>query len=204
MTGDSVNGFYPVKYGKVTGYASTAYITFTKPTTSTPTTGINNSKTAKKQAILSSMMNGTSHNGVYKVGKKYTGPYANEQCKGFAKSVFQQLFGYNIGSTTNNGYGYEINYQSSKTTHLGTLTSLTATNVKNLFAKARPGDFIQMHQKGSYNGPHSAIVYEVSSNGVTFYECNLDWKNTIAKKYYTWNQIVSGKSKLSLYTAKGY
>lgn len=31
VTGDAVNGFYPIKYNGKTGYASTAYITFTKP-----------------------------------------------------------------------------------------------------------------------------------------------------------------------------
>ncbi len=208
VTGDATNGFYPVKYGNHSGYASTAYITFTKPSTTAAalnsTTIISNSKTDQKKSQLTSMMNGSSHSGTYKIDKKYTGPYSNEQCKGFAKSVFMQLFGYNIGSTTNGGYGYQINYSSSKTTHLGSLTSLTTTNVKNLFSKARPGDFVQMNQKGSYSGPHSAIVYEVSASGVTFYECNLDWKNTITKNYYSWQQIVSGKSAISVYTAKGY
>lgn len=32
VTGDAVSGFYPVKYGNYSGYASSAYITFTKPT----------------------------------------------------------------------------------------------------------------------------------------------------------------------------
>lgn len=31
VTGDAINGFYPVKYGKYSGYASSVYITFTKP-----------------------------------------------------------------------------------------------------------------------------------------------------------------------------
>lgn len=31
VTGDAISGFYPVKYGKYSGYASSAFITFTKP-----------------------------------------------------------------------------------------------------------------------------------------------------------------------------
>ncbi len=204
VTGNAVNGFYPITYGGKSGYGHSDYITFTKPTGSSSTVVIKNSKTEQKKSQLSSMMNGSTYGGAYKIGKQYTGPYHKEQCKGFAKSVFMQLFGYNIGSTTDGGYGYQINYSSSKTTHLGTVTSMTVTNVKNLFLKARPGDFVQMKQKGSYTGPHSAIVYEVSESGVTFYECNLDWKNTISKKYYSWTEIVSGKSAISVYTAKGY
>lgn len=42
VTGDATNGFYPVKYGKYNGYASSAYITFTKPSTTTSNLSTNN------------------------------------------------------------------------------------------------------------------------------------------------------------------
>lgn len=43
VTGDATNGFYPIKYGNYSGYASTAYITFTKPSISTTITSTNTS-----------------------------------------------------------------------------------------------------------------------------------------------------------------
>ena len=205
VTGDLVNGFYPIRYGNKNGYGSAEWLTFTKPNETPQANVTSNSKTAQIQSKLSGMMNGATHSGTYKIGKKYTGPYYTEQCKGFAKSVFQQLFGYNIGSTTNGGYGYEINYSSAKTTHLGTVTSMTTANIKNLFLKARPGDFVQMKQNyNTYKGPHSGIVYDVSVDGVTIFEANLDNKNTISKNYYSWSQLCSCKSAMSVYTAKGY
>ncbi len=41
VTGDASNGFYPVKYGNYSGYASTSYITFTKPDVSASITNTN-------------------------------------------------------------------------------------------------------------------------------------------------------------------
>ncbi len=45
VTGDATNGFYPVKYGNYSGYASTAYITFTKPTNTSANQSLSNIRT---------------------------------------------------------------------------------------------------------------------------------------------------------------
>ena len=202
VTGDATNGFYPVKYGKNSGYASSAYITFTKPAATSNVSGssqiVSNAKTGQIKAKLDAMMKGSSYGGIYKIEKTYKGA---GQCKGFAQLVFKNLFGGGINQTTPNSYGYKVGYDSKKVVHLGTLVEPSLNEVKALLLKARPGDFIQMNStKGA---PHSCIVYEVASTGVTVYEANMDWKNTISSAHYKWNYWDS-KYAVSLYTAKGY
>lgn len=175
-------------------------------------------ETIKKDQIVSSinstayntltmMKNGTSHNGVYKVNTVYKGPYKNEQCKGFAKSVFEQLYGYNIGSTCSKtaGVNYKININTNKTTCLGSVTQMTSNtasqnNIKNLFLKASAGDFVQMRRQ--HGGSHSAIVYTVTEKGVTFFEANIDGKNGIVLKTYTWYDLCKANSAMSIYRDK--
>lgn len=152
-------------------------------------------------------MNGSSYDGVYEVGTKYKGPYYKEQCKGFAKSVFQELFGYNIGSTQSrsSGNNYKLNYSSSKTKYIGSVTDITDDSnkdLKELFEDARPGDFVQMRRH--HGGSHSAIVVSVSSSKIVLVEANVDGKNGIIKKSYTWDDLCNANEAMSLYTAKKY
>ena len=154
---------------------------------------------------LNDMMNGNYGNGTYEVDTKYQGKWAHEQCKGFAKDVFQSLFGYNIGSTKSKPNNYQISISSSKTSSVGSLTSLPGKNdytLRNLFDKARAGDFIQIRRW--HGGSHSAIFVSSNSNGVTLYECNVDGKNGIIKKTYSWSQFRSDNNVVTVYTAKNY
>ena len=156
-------------------------------------------------AKLSQMMNGTYGSGVYKVNTVYRGPYYTEQCKGFAKSVFQNLFGYNIGSTKASPNNYQINIDTSKTKLVGTLASLSSRSdatLKSLLAQARPGDFLQVRR--SHGGSHSMIVLSTSSSGITVYECNVDGANGIRTATYTWASFRSVNAAVGLYTAKDY
>lgn len=176
-----------------------------------PSANNNSSATSSREeeitAKLKSMMNGSSYDGIYEVGTKYKGPYYTEQCKGFAKSVFEELFGYNIGSTQSRSAGnnYKLNYSSSKTKYIGSVTDITddsAKDLKNLFEDARPGDFVQM--KRHHGGSHSAIVVSVSSSKIVLVEANVDGKNGIIKKSYTWADLCNDNEAISLYTAKKY
>lgn len=171
----------------------------------------NNSSTSSREeeiaTKLKSMMNGNSYDGDYEVGTKYTGPYYKEQCKGFAKSVFQELFGYNIGSTQSrsSGNNYKLNYNSSKTKYVGAVTDITddsTKELKKLFEDARPGDFVQMRRH--HGGSHSAIVVSVSSSKIVFVEANVDGNNGIIKKSYTWADLCDDNEAMSLYTDKKY
>ena len=155
-------------------------------------------------AELNSMMNGSSYSGVYKLNKRYTGPLYNYQCKGFAVSVFQQLFDYHIGSTGSSarGLNYQINYNKAYTDCVGSVTNMTEDSVRKLFSSAKAGDFVQIKRK--HGGSHSSIVVSVSDTGIVFFECNLDGRNGIVKKMYTWSNLCRTNAAMSLYRAKDY
>ena len=155
---------------------------------------------------LTDMKNGT-YTDVYKVNTVYSGPYWDEECKGFAKSVFEQLYGYNIGSTCSktDGVNYQLKISTSKTMCLGSVTQMknnTASqdNIKNLFLKASAGDFVQMRRQ--HTGSHSAIVYSVTEKGVTFFEANIDNNNGIYLETYTWEDLCNDNSAMSIYRDK--
>ncbi len=154
---------------------------------------------------LQNMANGSYGNGVYRTGTRYTGEYANEQCKGFAKKVHMILFGYNIGSTKSKPNNYQISISSSNTSLVGSISDLSSasnTTVSNLFSKARAGDFIQVRR--SHGGSHSMIFLSSDANGVTVFECNVDGKNGIQIATYSWSKFLSSNAAVSVYTAKDY
>lgn len=156
-------------------------------------------------AKLNQMMNGAYAGGTYRVNTTYRGLYYKEQCKGFAKSVFQNLFGYNIGSTKASPNNYQISIDTAKTRQVGTLTSLSGRSdaeLKKLLTQARPGDFIQVRR--SHGGSHSMIVLSTSSGGITVYECNVDGANGIRTATYSWASFRSSNAAVGLYTAKDY
>ena len=159
----------------------------------------------KIQARLNQMMDGSYAGGDYKTGTTYCGSYYTEQCKGFAKSVFEKLFGYNIGSTTKKPNNYKLNIDTAKTRQVGTLTDLSTRSdsaLKNLLTQARPGDFLQVRR--SHGGSHSMIVLSTSSTGITVYECNVDGANGIRTATYTWASFRSVNAAVGLYTARDY
>ena len=170
------------------------------PSTSSPSS-------AESQILnrLNAMANGSYGGGTYKTGTRYTGAYYTEQCKGFAKKVHMVLFGYNIGSTKSKPNNYQISINTSNTRLVGSLTSLSSQSnsaVQNLFASARPGDFIQLRR--SHGGSHSMIYLSSNANGVTVYECNVDGRNGIQTKTYSWSSFRSSNAAVSVYTAKNY
>lgn len=169
------------------GYVSKAYIVRDNPNPTPAPTPVSNTETEKITARLNEMMSGTYGNNTYKLWRKYTGPYSSEQCKGFAKQVHKTLLGYNIGSTKSKPYNYQIGINGTYTSTVGSLTNLSDTNLRNLFAKGRPGDFIQVRR--SHTGSHSMIFLSADNNSVTVYESNLDGKNTIAKNTYSWSKV---------------
>ena len=145
-----------------------------------------------------------------RVGQKYNG---TGECKGYAQKVFHLCFGITPGLTKKpNNYLLDA---TNGMTLVGSATGLTvesaesASALQSLFAKARPGDFIQM--KRGHGGSHSAIVYSVTSSGVTFLEANIDLENGIYKKTYSWSDLVKKTKRgdvynqaMSVYTATSY
>ena len=139
---------------------------------------------------------------VLKVGRRFTGTRSSEECKGYAKNVFYLLFKVTPGRTASKPNNHKL-YSYSGMKQVATDGSLTEKDAKKMFAKARPGDFVQMRRR-SGGGSHSAIVYSVNSNGVTFLEANIDGRNTIFKNTYTWKKLANKNIKMTVYTSSNY
>lgn len=158
------------------------------------------------KARLDAIGNGSlkyNKNTIMKIGSTFSGTRSGEECKGFAKNVYYLCFGITPGSTQSRSKG--LNHLLNSTTGMtkvGSVTNMTVSNVFALFSQARPGDFVQMRR--SHGGSHSAIVYSVTSNGVTFFEANLDGHNTIYLCTYSWSDLCNKNAAMSVYTASNY
>jgi hypothetical protein len=131
----------------------------------------------------------------------FKGTRETEQCKGYAKNTFYMVFNVLPGSTQNKPNNYLLNTTSGMKL-VGSVTKMNQADIKNLFQKGRAGDFVQIRR--NHTGSHSAIVYSVSSSGVTLMEANVDGKNTIIKKTYTWKDLCNSNAAMSVYTATNY
>lgn len=136
---------------------------------------------------------------VMKVGSKFTGFRSGEQCKGYAKNVFYICFKIQPGSTQSNNY---LLNTTTGMTEVGRVTNQDTQSLANLFANARPGDFVQMRR--THGGPHSAIVYSVTNDGITFLEANVNGPNLIEMNLYTWADLATKNNAMTLYTATTY
>ena len=208
--GTTKNGFVLAIYDAVSGKRAYKaafctkedYARITAKTTPNNTTQI----TSAVQDRLDAIGNGSlryNNTTVMKIGSKFTGTRSGEQCKGYAKNVFYMCFGITPGSTQprNKSLNYLI-YDTKGMTKLGSVTKMNESAICNLFATARPGDFVQIRR--CHGGSHSAIVYSVSSTGVTFLEANLDGKNTVYLRSYTWSQLCQQNAAMSVYTTTNY
>ena len=185
------NGWAQATYGSYSGYCSTTYISTTRPNMDIKNRLdqiINGSLTYDKKTVM-------------QVGRTFTGTRSSEQCKGYAKNVFYLLFKVTVSSTQSKPGNHLLNTASGYKL-VSSETSLTASKASSLFSSARPGDFVQMRR--SHGGSHSAIVYSKTSSGVTFLEANLDGKNTIYLKTYTWADLADKNAKMAIYTATDY
>lgn len=185
------NGWAKAAYGSYSGYCSSAYISTARPNMDV-------------KSRLDLIINGSltyDKNTVMKVGSKFTGTRAGEQCKGYGKNVFYLLFKVTISSTKASPNNHLLNSASGYKL-VKSYSSLTASTASSLFSSARAGDFVQMRR--SHGGSHSAIVYAKTSTGVTFLEANLDGKNTVYLRNYTWSSLASMNAKMALYTAVDY
>lgn len=154
-------------------------------------------------------LNSLKNTNGYKVGTRYTG---TGQCRGFANKVYTSLFkGVNsITGYTSNNFGATSYSGSYVVGSLSNIGSDGAPAVKNLFSKAKPGAFVQMGRRYSLNSsrtapaPHSAIIYNIYSDGVDFYEANTDGKNTIKVNKYTWAKLADRNKGFTIYMPKNY
>ena len=168
--------------------------------------GSTNTTNSAVRARLDAIGNGSlryDKNTVMKIGAKFTGTRSEEQCKGYAKNVFYLCFGVTPGSTQSRdkGLNYLLN-STSGMTKVGSVTHMNNENISGLFANVRQADFVQMRR--THGGSHSAIVYSVTSSGVTFLEANTDGKNTVTLRTYSWDDLCYKNAAMSVYTADNY
>ena len=140
---------------------------------------------------------------VYKpnVGQKWTlGYMGSKECNGFARMVFNKLFGYNV--TGYIGSDRSVLQNETNVIKVGQLkgNNVTKDKLKTIFANAKIGDFLQVC--GGKYGQHSSIITSVDDGGVNVYDCN--WSTTeycvIKTHKFTWDNLVSLYS--SPYTTK--
>ena len=148
------------------------------------------------------------HTNYWKINTKWTG---GGECRGFAQQLYSKLFG--VDHIT--GYGYR-NYTaanfpgSHEVGRLFDFDRYDLEGVKNLFANAKPGAFVQMGRRNSTNkagtapGPHSAIVHHVDSDGVWFYEANAGGTGMITHKKYTWDDLARSNRGFTIYLPNNY
>ncbi len=136
----------------------------------------------------------------YPSGSRWTGTFdGGSQCYGFGKLVVYNIFGKNSSGTYRSWY-----YNGTSTSGMniiGSITSYTASNVKNLLSKAKCGDVIQF----DYDKQHTMIVYSVDASGVTVYDCNWDGKCGISKRHSSFDAWSGRNSnKLTLLRSDNY
>lgn len=136
----------------------------------------------------------------YPAGSRWTGSFdGGKQCYGFAKLVIYKIFGKNSSGGYRSWNYAGVSTSGMKT--LGSITSFSSSNVKNLLSSAKCGDVLQFNTTKQ----HSMIIYSVDSSGVTIYDCNWDNNCGIRKTHVgfgTWSGRNS--SKLTLLRSDNY
>lgn len=160
--------------------------------------GKNSSVTVKAASTVQNKLD--SFISSYPSGGRWIGSFdSGKQCYGFAKLVVYNLFGKNSSGGYRSWSYAGVSTSGMKT--LGSITSYSATNVKNLLNGAKCGDVLQFNTTKQ----HSMIIYSVDSSGVTVYDCNWDNNCGIRKAHVgfgTWSGRNS--SKLTLLRSDNY
>lgn len=128
--------------------------------------------------------------------RKYLGAV---QCFGFAKYVFYNMFGIDVGT-------YQGGYVLSNTSELVS-TPLSAAqvseqSVKDMLSYAKIGDFIQGKSRYSQ---HSIIIAGLTDGGIVTYECNTDGHCGVTSRTLSYAYLASTYyNGISLNSAKNY
>jgi len=135
----------------------------------------------------------------YPNGSRWTDSFQGSiQCHGFARFAIYNVFG------THNGSYRTWNYSGTSATGMnviGSTTSFSSSNVKNLLSNAKCGDILQFNTTKQ----HTMIVYAVDSDGVWIYDCNWDNNCGISLRKSSFGAWSSRNStKLTLMRASNY
>ena len=145
-------------------------------------------------------------------------------CYYFAKGVFNKLFGalangINDGDNTyldsySNAYivkkVHDANYVEGKYKTNIPVNSNYINQIKEAFLLSKPGCFVQMalrkkaNSKGDCGSPHSAIIYKIDNEGVTFYEANWTRGQVTITNKQTWNSFAQNTIGFTIYAPNNY
>lgn len=156
----------------------------------------NSEDTAAASAKLASIM--TVHPDGKKLGSGYSFAGAS-QCMGFGREVFYRMYDQQArwnydGSpkTASDGKMYSIKASS---------TSYSASSIKNVISKAKPGDVLQMNTPKM----HTMIFVSSDANGFTVYDANWTAANTVSVRYVKYGAWASRNSSgITLLHAANY
>ena len=145
-------------------------------------------------------------------------------CYYFAKGIFNKLFGalvngINDGDNTYlDGYSnayiikkvHDANYVEGKYKTNIPVNSNYIAQIKEAFLLSKPGCFVQMalrkkaNSKGDCGSPHSAIIYKIDNEGVTFYEANWTRGQVTITNKQTWNSFAQNTIGFTIYAPNNY
>ena len=145
-------------------------------------------------------------------------------CYYFAKGIFNKLFGalvngINDGDNTYlDGYSnayiikkvHDANYIEGKYKTNIPVNSNYIAQIEEAFLLSKPGCFVQMalrkkaNSKGDCGSPHSAIIYKIDNEGVTFYEANWTRGQVTITNKQTWNSFAQNTIGFTIYAPNNY
>ena len=146
----------------------------------------------KLQNVINKYPHGTS------LGSGYR--FANaSQCMGFGREVFYRLFD-QVAC-----WSYDGSPKSSADAKLYTVTgsssSYSASSMKNLISKAKPGDILQMNTPKM----HTMVFVSSDANGFTVYDANWIGSNVVSVRYVKYGAWATRNSKgITLLHATAY
>ena len=145
-------------------------------------------------------------------------------CYYFAKGIFNKLFGALINGINNGDNTYldgcsnayiikkvhDANYVEGKYKTNIPVNSNYIAQIKEAFLLSKPGCFVQMalrkkaNSKGDCGSPHSAIIYKIDNEGVTFYEANWTRGQVTITNKQTWNSFAQNTIGFTIYAPNNY
>ena len=145
-------------------------------------------------------------------------------CYYFAKGIFNKLFGALVNGINNGDNTYldgcsnayiikkvhDANYVEGKYKTNIPVNSNYIAQIKEAFLLSKPGCFVQMalrkkaNSKGDCGSPHSAIIYKIDNEGVTFYEANWTRGQVTITNKQTWNSFAQNTIGFTIYAPNNY
>lgn len=137
--------------------------------------------TQKLKSIMNIYPDGTSLGSGYSFG-------GASQCMGFGREVFYRMYGQTAK------WSYDGSPKSSSDGKLYTVvarsSSYSASSIKTLISKAKPGDILQMDTPKM----HTMVFVSSDSNGFTVYDANWTGPNEVSVRYVKYGAWASRNS----------